>query len=133
MEFLITLAEAGKGMIRKQTEFGRLVIPLSFTLLCDGVDEDDREWRAQESEMDEVDGEENAAMGMESAGATGGSAGWQDLRRNSHPAHPVAPQQHFMGAATCGAVCDVSYDRVPAGGSGAAGADTGHTDATVSA
>ena len=68
MEFLITLAEAGKGMIRKQAEFGRLVIPLSFTLLCDGVDEDDREWRAQESEHDEVDGEENAAMGMESAG-----------------------------------------------------------------
>ena len=68
MEFLITLAEAGKGMIRKQAEFGRLVIPLSFTLLCDGVDEDDREWRAQESEHDEVDGEENAGMGAESAG-----------------------------------------------------------------
>ena len=68
MEFLITLAEAGKGMIRKQGEFGRLVIPLSFTLLCGGVDENDREWRAQESEHDEVDGEENASMGMESAG-----------------------------------------------------------------
>ena len=67
MEFLITLAEAGKGMIRKQGEFGRLVIPLSFTLLCDGVDQDDREWRAQESEHNEVDGEDNASMGMESA------------------------------------------------------------------
>ena len=67
MEFLIALAEDGKGMVRKLTEFPATVIPLSFTLLLD-LDEDCKEWDAREDDDDEDDdeGRENYRMGAES-------------------------------------------------------------------
>ena len=69
MEFLIALAEDGKGMVRKVGEFAATVIPLSFALLLE-LDDDISAWSARDDDDDEDDdsGQENYRMGAESAG-----------------------------------------------------------------
>ena len=69
MEFLIVLAEDGKGMVRKLAEFPTTVIPLSFVLMME-LDEDSSVWGARDDDDDEDDdeGRENYRMGAESVG-----------------------------------------------------------------
>jgi hypothetical protein len=60
LEFLLTLTQAGKGMVRKVKEFARSIIPLAFRFACDLEHSD--EWDDDEEEESDI---QNHIMGLE--------------------------------------------------------------------
>jgi hypothetical protein len=64
MGFLLTLVEEGKGMVRKQAEFAKQVVPLAFGLVQEL--QHTAEWdRPGEKEGDDDDGQDNFKFGCE--------------------------------------------------------------------
>lgn len=61
MEFLLSLAESGKGMVRKHKEFSAQVIPAAFMFLQEL--EHTEEWEKENDEEEEED--ENFKLGLE--------------------------------------------------------------------
>ena len=68
LEFLLALAESGKGMVRKTESFARDVIPLPFALLVE-LDDDISDWSSRDADAEDGDddGNENFKMGGEAA------------------------------------------------------------------
>ena len=65
LEFLLTLAENGKGMIRKQKEFAQQVIPLAFKFLTELQHTPDWDDPLKADVVGDDDGFENYKMGLE--------------------------------------------------------------------
>jgi hypothetical protein len=63
--FLLTLAEVGKGMIRKQNEFAQQVIPLAFNFMTELRHTADWDSPVKVSEGDDDDGFDNYKFGTE--------------------------------------------------------------------
>jgi len=76
MEFLLTLVEEGKGMVRKTTAFAQQVVPLAFGLVQEL--EHTAEWdtpQASDKEGDDDDGQDNYKFGCECIARLAGGLG----------------------------------------------------------